>query len=103
LSVVSCKFSDHFTSQTLVFIWIEQDYRLAETLSDIIWNIIIKWDKLAQDTVSKQLINSLIVLVQILLKAQAEGVLQIIEDLPKLPGHHYLRFGIGLEEFIKET
>ena len=33
-------------------------YQLAEKLSDIIWNIIIQWDKLAQDTVGKQLINS---------------------------------------------
>ena len=33
-------------------------YQLAETLSDIIWNIIIKWDKLAQDTGGKQWINS---------------------------------------------
>jgi four helix bundle protein len=33
-------------------------YQLAETLSDTIWNIIIKWDKLAQDTVGKQWINS---------------------------------------------
>jgi four helix bundle protein len=33
-------------------------YQLAETLSDTIWNIIIKWDKLAQDTVGKQWITS---------------------------------------------
>jgi len=33
-------------------------YQLAETLSDTIWNIIIKWEKLAQDTVGKQWINS---------------------------------------------
>ena len=33
-------------------------YQLAETLSDIIWKIIIKWDRFAQDTVGKQLINS---------------------------------------------
>ena len=33
-------------------------YQLAETLSDTIWNIIIKWDKFTQDTVGKQWINS---------------------------------------------
>ena len=33
-------------------------YQLAETLSDILWKIIIQWDQLAQDTVGKQLINS---------------------------------------------
>lgn len=33
-------------------------YQLAETLSDTIWNIIIKWDKFSQDTVGKQWINS---------------------------------------------
>jgi four helix bundle protein len=33
-------------------------YQSAETLSDTIWNIIIKWDKFSQDTVGKQWINS---------------------------------------------
>jgi four helix bundle protein len=33
-------------------------YQLAETLSDLIWKITIKWDLLAQDTVGKQLLNS---------------------------------------------
>jgi four helix bundle protein len=33
-------------------------YQLAETLADKIWKITIKWDRLAQETVGKQLINS---------------------------------------------
>ncbi len=33
-------------------------YQLAETLSDLIWKITIQWDRLAQDTVGRQLINS---------------------------------------------
>lgn len=33
-------------------------YQLAEMLADFIWEIVIKWDRLAQDTVGRQLINS---------------------------------------------
>jgi len=33
-------------------------YRLAEEISDVIWEIVSKWNRLAQDTVGKQLINA---------------------------------------------
>ncbi|MEG4036956.1 four helix bundle protein [Microcoleus sp. S36b_A4] len=33
-------------------------YKLAEKLADEIWNIFIKWDALAKDTVGKQIIRS---------------------------------------------
>jgi four helix bundle protein len=33
-------------------------YRLAEDIADLIWEIVIKWDWLPQDTVGKQLIKS---------------------------------------------
>jgi four helix bundle protein len=33
-------------------------YRLSEELSDNIWEIVTKWNRLAQDAVGKQLINS---------------------------------------------
>jgi len=33
-------------------------YKLAEELADKVWEIVIKWDRLAQDTVGKQLIRS---------------------------------------------
>jgi len=33
-------------------------YKLAEKLADEIWNIVIKWDALAKDTVGKQMIRS---------------------------------------------
>ena len=33
-------------------------YQFAEILSDSIWKITIQWDRLAQDAVGKQLINS---------------------------------------------
>src|SRR5438477_6444332 len=33
-------------------------YKLAEDLADDIWVIVLKWDRLAQDTVGKQLIRS---------------------------------------------
>jgi four helix bundle protein len=33
-------------------------YQLAEMLADFIWEIVIKWNRLAQDTVGRQLINS---------------------------------------------
>ena len=32
-------------------------YKLAEKLADKIWNIVIKWDALAKDTVGKQIIE----------------------------------------------
>jgi four helix bundle protein len=31
-------------------------YRLAEELSDHVWNVVVNWSRLAQDTVGKQLI-----------------------------------------------
>ena len=33
-------------------------YKLSEKLADQIWNIVIKWDALAKDTVGKQIIRS---------------------------------------------
>jgi four helix bundle protein len=33
-------------------------YRLSEEISDLIWEIVVKWKRLAQDTVGKQLINA---------------------------------------------
>ncbi len=32
-------------------------YKLSEKLADLIWNIVIKWNLVAQDTVGKQLIR----------------------------------------------
>ena len=33
-------------------------YQLSEEISDLIWEIVVKWKRLAQDTVGKQLIKS---------------------------------------------
>jgi len=33
-------------------------YQLSEEIADLVWDIVIRWDRLAQDTVGKQLINS---------------------------------------------
>jgi len=33
-------------------------YQLAEMLADFVWEVVIKWDRLAQETVGRQLINS---------------------------------------------
>jgi len=33
-------------------------YQLSEELADIVWDIVIKWSSLPQDTIGKQLINS---------------------------------------------
>ena len=33
-------------------------YKLAEELSDGIWNIVLRWDKFAKDTVGKQIVRS---------------------------------------------
>ncbi len=33
-------------------------YKLSEQLSDVIWDIVIKWDYFAKDTVGKQLVRS---------------------------------------------
>ncbi len=33
-------------------------YQLAEGLADAVWDIVLKWDALARDTVGKQLIRS---------------------------------------------
>lgn len=35
-----------------------QVYRLSEDLADLIWEVVIKWNSLAQDTVGKQLIKA---------------------------------------------
>ena len=33
-------------------------YQLSEEISDILWDIVLKWDYLAKDTVGKQMIRS---------------------------------------------
>lgn len=33
-------------------------YQLAEEMTDLVWETVVKWNRLAQDTVGKQLINS---------------------------------------------
>lgn len=33
-------------------------YKLSEELSDIIWNIVIKWDYFAKETIGKQLVKA---------------------------------------------
>jgi four helix bundle protein len=33
-------------------------YQLSENIADLVWDIVIKWDRLAQDTVGKQLIRA---------------------------------------------
>ncbi|HUT69475.1 MAG TPA: four helix bundle protein [Desulfatiglandales bacterium] len=33
-------------------------YQLSEEISDLVWEAVITWNRLAQDTVGKQLINS---------------------------------------------
>lgn len=33
-------------------------YQLAEEIADLSWEVVLKWSRLAQDTVGKQLINS---------------------------------------------
>ena len=33
-------------------------YRLAEEIADLVWDIVVKWDRLAQNTVGNQLIKS---------------------------------------------
>ncbi len=33
-------------------------YKLSEELSDMIWNIVIKWDYFAKDTLGKQLVKA---------------------------------------------
>ena len=33
-------------------------YQLSEEIGDLVWEAVIEWDRLAQDTVGKQLINS---------------------------------------------
>jgi len=33
-------------------------YQLAEEMADFVWEVVIQWDRLAQDTVGKQLIKA---------------------------------------------
>jgi hypothetical protein len=33
-------------------------YELSEELADVVWEIVVNWKRLAQDTVGKQLIRS---------------------------------------------
>lgn len=35
-----------------------QVYRLSENLADLIWEVVLRWDAFAQDTVGKQLIRA---------------------------------------------
>lgn len=33
-------------------------YKLAEDIADLLWKMVLRWERLAQDTTGKQLINS---------------------------------------------
>ena len=33
-------------------------YNLSEEISDLVWDIVIKWEKFARDTIGKQLVNA---------------------------------------------
>ena len=33
-------------------------YKLSEELSDIVWNVVLKWDHFSKDTIGKQLVKS---------------------------------------------
>ena len=33
-------------------------YNLAEEISDLVWEIVVKWDFFAKDTIGKQIVNS---------------------------------------------
>jgi len=33
-------------------------YQLSEEVSDLIWDIVINWDRFAKDTIGKQIVNS---------------------------------------------
>ena len=33
-------------------------YKLAEDLADEIWNIVLRWDRFARDTIGKQIVRS---------------------------------------------
>lgn len=35
-----------------------QGYQLSEKLADSVWNIVIKWDSFAKDTVGKQIVRA---------------------------------------------
>ena len=33
-------------------------YNLSEEIADLIWDIVLKWDRFARDTIGKQLVNA---------------------------------------------
>ena len=34
-------------------------YQLAEEITDLVWEVVLKWDSFPQSTIGKQLVNSL--------------------------------------------
>jgi hypothetical protein len=56
-------------------------YKLAETLADGIWDIVLKWNYLAKDTVGKQMIRAADSIGANLPKELDEDPLQTIEGL----------------------
>lgn len=66
-------------------------YQLAEEIGDLAWEVVIKWNRLAQDTVGIQLKKLRTALELILRKEQAVEVLLIIGDLPKLQEAPFLK------------
>lgn len=51
-------------------------YNLSELISDNIWDIVMRWDYFAKDTIGKQICRQLILLVQILQKGMADTILK---------------------------
>jgi hypothetical protein len=64
-------------------------HRLAEDIADLIWEIVIKWDWLPQDTVGKQLIKSADSVGGNIAAGTGWEVLRTISDLPESQGAPY--------------
>src|SRR5687768_11146568 len=78
-------------------------YRLAETLADRIWNIVIKWDYFAKATLGQQIVDAAMELVQTSLKAPVEGAFTTTDGLSKLLGGHSTKRSIGCAGHTNET
>lgn len=70
-------------------------YQLAEKLSDRIWEIVVRWNYIAQKTYGIQIIDSSSSIGSNLAKVMEKAVIPIGLDLPKYQEDHCMKLFIG--------
>ena len=78
-------------------------YTLSEQLADSVWEIVLKWNNLAQDTVGKQLIRSADSVGANIAEGSGRAASKTIGDLFELLEAHLTKLATGCGDYSEES